>query len=55
MLEFCEKTAGRGYRHFYYGGEPGVPERLAESLKRRFLRSDPGIRICTETDVKSFK
>src|SRR6267142_2132220 len=42
MLEFCEKTAGRGYRHFFYGGEPGVPERVAESLKRRF----PTIEVC---------
>lgn len=42
MMEFCEKTAGRGYRHFFYGGEPGVPERLAGSLKRRF----PRVEIC---------
>jgi len=35
MLAFCEK-ADRTYRHFFYGGEPGVPERLAESLKQRF-------------------
>jgi exopolysaccharide biosynthesis WecB/TagA/CpsF family protein len=42
MLDFCEKTAGRGYRHFFYGGEPGVPERLAESLKRRF----PSLEVC---------
>jgi len=42
MLEFCEKTAGRGYRHFFYGGEPGVPERLAETLKRQF----PAIEVC---------
>jgi N-acetylglucosaminyldiphosphoundecaprenol N-acetyl-beta-D-mannosaminyltransferase len=42
VLEFCEKTVGRGYRHFFYGGEPGVPERLAESLKRRF----PAIEVC---------
>jgi N-acetylglucosaminyldiphosphoundecaprenol N-acetyl-beta-D-mannosaminyltransferase len=42
MLEFCEKTAGSGYRHFFYGGEPGVPERLAESLKRRF----PSMEVC---------
>jgi N-acetylglucosaminyldiphosphoundecaprenol N-acetyl-beta-D-mannosaminyltransferase len=42
LLEFCGKTAGRGYRHFFYGGEPGVPERLAEALKRRF----PKIEVC---------
>jgi exopolysaccharide biosynthesis WecB/TagA/CpsF family protein len=42
MLDFCEKTAGHGYRHFFYGGEPGVPERLAESLQRRF----PAMEVC---------
>jgi N-acetylglucosaminyldiphosphoundecaprenol N-acetyl-beta-D-mannosaminyltransferase len=42
MLDFCKNTAGRGYRHFFYGGEPGVPERLAESLKRRF----PSMEVC---------
>jgi exopolysaccharide biosynthesis WecB/TagA/CpsF family protein len=42
MLAFCEQTAGRGYRHFFYGGEPGVPQRLAESLKRRF----PAMQVC---------
>jgi N-acetylglucosaminyldiphosphoundecaprenol N-acetyl-beta-D-mannosaminyltransferase len=42
MLEFCEKTVGCGYRHFFYGGEPGVPGRLAEALKRRF----PEIQVC---------
>jgi N-acetylglucosaminyldiphosphoundecaprenol N-acetyl-beta-D-mannosaminyltransferase len=35
MLAFCKK-AERKYRHFFYGGEPGVAERLAESLHRRF-------------------
>src|ERR1700758_3553686 len=33
MLEFCEKTAKCGYRHFFYGAGPGVPERMAQSLK----------------------
>lgn len=42
MLEVCRRTAGRGYRHFLYGGEPGVPEQLAESLKRRF----PLLNLC---------
>lgn len=42
MLAFCEQTAGHGYRHFFYGGEPGVAERLAESLRRRF----PALEVC---------
>jgi N-acetylglucosaminyldiphosphoundecaprenol N-acetyl-beta-D-mannosaminyltransferase len=41
LLAFCEESAGRGYRHFFYGGEPGVAERLAESLKNRF----PGLNV----------
>lgn len=36
MLAFCEETKAQGLRHFFYGGEPGVPKELAESLKRRF-------------------
>jgi exopolysaccharide biosynthesis WecB/TagA/CpsF family protein len=41
LLAFCEQSAGRDYRHFFYGGEPGVAERLAESLKMRF----PGLNV----------
>lgn len=41
LLAFCEESAGRGYGHFFYGGEPGVSERLAESLKTRF----PGLNV----------
>ena len=41
LLAFCEETSGQGYRHFFYGGEPGVAERLAESLKTRF----PGLNV----------
>ena len=36
MLAFCEQTARHDYRHFFYGGEPGVPERLARILTQRF-------------------
>lgn len=36
MLAFCEGAARRGYRHFFYGGAPGVPERLAANLQRQF-------------------
>jgi N-acetylglucosaminyldiphosphoundecaprenol N-acetyl-beta-D-mannosaminyltransferase len=35
LLAFCEESAKKGYRHFFYGGEPGVAERLGASLKAR--------------------
>src|SRR5271155_2383623 len=35
MMEFCEKTGSR-YRHFFYGGAPGVAEDLAGILHRRY-------------------
>lgn len=41
MLELCERSVARGYRHFFFGGAEGVPERLAARLTRRF----PGLRI----------
>jgi N-acetylglucosaminyldiphosphoundecaprenol N-acetyl-beta-D-mannosaminyltransferase len=41
LLAFCEESAGQGYRHFFYGGERGVAERLAEALKTRF----PGLNV----------
>jgi N-acetylglucosaminyldiphosphoundecaprenol N-acetyl-beta-D-mannosaminyltransferase len=41
LLEVCGSTARRGYRHFFYGGADGVPERLADRLGHRF----PGISI----------
>jgi N-acetylglucosaminyldiphosphoundecaprenol N-acetyl-beta-D-mannosaminyltransferase len=36
LLACCEISVRRGYRHFFYGGGPGVPELLAERLSRRF-------------------
>lgn len=38
MMAFCETTEGRGYRHFFYGGKPGVAEKLASTLTSRFPR-----------------
>jgi N-acetylglucosaminyldiphosphoundecaprenol N-acetyl-beta-D-mannosaminyltransferase len=35
MQEFCSRTRSR-YRHYFFGGAPGVPERLAEVLKERY-------------------
>jgi len=36
MTAFCEETARTGYRHFFYGGAPGVAEDLAARFSIRF-------------------
>jgi N-acetylglucosaminyldiphosphoundecaprenol N-acetyl-beta-D-mannosaminyltransferase len=41
MLELCSLSVQRGYRHFLYGGNPGVAERLTQALIARF----PGLQV----------
>lgn len=41
MLALCERSVAKGYRHFLYGGRPGVAEKLREELVRKF----PGLNI----------
>jgi N-acetylglucosaminyldiphosphoundecaprenol N-acetyl-beta-D-mannosaminyltransferase len=41
MLAMCQRSVARGYRHYLYGGGPGVAERLAERLVQRF----PGLHV----------
>jgi N-acetylglucosaminyldiphosphoundecaprenol N-acetyl-beta-D-mannosaminyltransferase len=41
MLNMCRFSVERGYRHFLYGGDDGVVERLAAELTRRV----PGLQI----------
>mgnify|MGYP000057317103 CR=1 FL=1 len=41
MWAVCERGIARGYRHFFYGGEPGVADKLATRLRQCM----PGIRI----------
>lgn len=41
MSAFCRHSVERGYRHFLYGGKPGVAEELRAELVRKF----PGIQI----------
>src|SRR6202158_2027780 len=36
MATFCKQTASKGYRHFFYGGAPGVAEDLAARFVSRF-------------------
>jgi len=41
LLACCQRSVPRGYRHYFYGGAPGVPETLAERLTSRF----PGLAV----------
>ena len=41
MLEMCKLSQVRGYKHFLYGGNPGV----AEDLKKRLIERFPGLQI----------
>jgi len=42
LVEFvCDHGREDGLRHFFYGGKPGVAEKMAERLKQRF----PGLQI----------
>jgi N-acetylglucosaminyldiphosphoundecaprenol N-acetyl-beta-D-mannosaminyltransferase len=41
LLEMCRVSVERGYRHFFFGGKPGVTERLVFELSKRF----PGLQI----------
>ncbi|MFQ5902135.1 MAG: WecB/TagA/CpsF family glycosyltransferase [Candidatus Binatia bacterium] len=36
MVAMCKRSAKQGYRHFFYGGAPGVAEKLTVRLKARF-------------------
>jgi len=36
LLACCGRSLAKGYRHFFYGGGPGVPERLIDCLQKRF-------------------
>src|SRR3990172_1744004 len=41
LLAVCERSLETAWSHYFYGGEPGVAEKLAERLAVRF----PGLRI----------
>ena len=36
ILALCERSAEHGYRQFFYGGGPGIAEKLALRLQSRF-------------------
>lgn len=35
LFRFCEVTAEKRYKHFFYGGAVGVPGRLAQAVRKR--------------------
>jgi N-acetylglucosaminyldiphosphoundecaprenol N-acetyl-beta-D-mannosaminyltransferase len=41
MLAVCQRSMTTGYRHYFYGGAPGIAERLAARLQARF----PGLAV----------
>lgn len=41
MLALCEQSVSKGYRHYLYGGEEGVAEKLRDKLADRF----PGLQV----------
>ncbi len=41
MDSICQLSVERGYRNFFYGGNPGVAELLSESLQKKY----PGLHV----------
>jgi N-acetylglucosaminyldiphosphoundecaprenol N-acetyl-beta-D-mannosaminyltransferase len=59
MLALCERSCFAAYKHFFYGGAEGVPERLAENLLRHFPKlkivgtySPPFVPLTDEEDER---
>jgi len=36
MLNICEMSCDKGYTHFFYGGPPGLAQKLQVSMQARF-------------------
>jgi N-acetylglucosaminyldiphosphoundecaprenol N-acetyl-beta-D-mannosaminyltransferase len=41
VLALCERSASRGYRHYFFGSAPGVAGQMADCLRQRF----PGLAV----------
>ena len=41
MLRVCELSPGLGYKHFFFGGKPGVAQKLKKTMQTRF----PGLAV----------
>ena len=41
VLAMCERSVARGFRHYFFGGAPGVAGQMADCLRQRF----PGLAV----------
>lgn len=41
MVNLCERSVAKGYKHFFYGGKEGVADELKAALTQRF----PGLQV----------
>jgi N-acetylglucosaminyldiphosphoundecaprenol N-acetyl-beta-D-mannosaminyltransferase len=41
ILRFCQLSSQKGYTQFFYGGAPGIAEKLRDALIRRY----PGLKV----------
>jgi N-acetylglucosaminyldiphosphoundecaprenol N-acetyl-beta-D-mannosaminyltransferase len=41
MTNLCRLSVSKEYRHYFYGGQPGVAQKLKEALQKRF----PGLQV----------
>jgi N-acetylglucosaminyldiphosphoundecaprenol N-acetyl-beta-D-mannosaminyltransferase len=61
MEAFCEETARKGYRHFYYGGAEGVAAELARRFAGRFAGMEiagtycPPFRALTDAEEREVR
>lgn len=62
LLAACAYGLARGWRHYFYGGAPGIPERLVECLRTRFpalqvagLESPPFRELTPEEQVEALQ
>lgn len=59
LLTVCGLSLEKGYRHYFYGGTPGVAEKMVENLHKRFPElqvagiESPPFRALTEQEEAS--
>ena len=61
MLEVCHLSEERGYSHFFYGGNEGIAEKLADALRTRYPKlnivgmSTPPFRVLNPAEEQALR